>query len=792
MTKQNTVNSARLSRALELAQSQVRQGQTETARATYKNVLQQFPENIEATEGLKSLQDVFIPDEQIIADPPLEQLQYFIDLRLQGQLRQAQEYAEALIKNFPNSAILHNMYGSLHADLRQHKRAIECYQNALEIKPDYSAAYYNLGTALKAQGQLGDAIKSYQMALNISADHVKASFDLSTALQNLGDLDGAIASFRRTLEIKPDYVEASCNLGIVLQRAGDLDGAVNTYQQALAKTPDHIAVLNNLGSALKQKGDIEGAIECYRKIIEIDHDYAPAQFNLSVALHGFQFDKPQPNLISVLEVILDNKAGGRPKSFAQASISLVKFELPFQAVSGSYASGRFDRSVLEIIADLSKISLLLQLMALYPLPDLELEILLKTIRREILLGLRSISVTPELLRFQQALALQCFTNEYIYECSDAENEVLKLLEQEVEASLQNDQQPDPVVVACLASYRALYQYDWWQLLVLPEDLFELGQRQIQEPLEEQRLRTELPTLQEVTDEVSSAVRDQYEEHPYPRWVKCNQHPNPISIKAFLKRQHLRFSDTEIADISEPSVLIAGCGTGQHPIETAAIFKDCHVLAIDLSLSSLAYAQRKTTEMGLTNIEYMQADILDLKKLERQFDVIESVGVLHHMDDPMAGWRVLTDCLKPGGLMRIGLYSELARQHIVQIRDEIQELGLQPNESDMKWFRKTILDSDKQHHRLIIQSADLYSLSSYRDLLFHVQEHRFTIPQIQNGLATLGLQFSGFGSTHFIPGFRQSNPNVEDLYDLSKWQAYEENSLGTFAGMYQFWCQRAHD
>ena len=108
----------------------------------------------------------------------------------------------------------------------------------------------------------------------------------------------------------------------------------------------------------------------------------------------------------------------------------------------------------------------------------------------------------------------------------------------------------------------------------------------------------------------------------------------------------------------PDILIAGCGTGQHSITTAARFKSSKVLAIDLSLSSLAYAKRKTEELAIKNIDYMQADILDLGQLNKQFDIIESVGVLHHMDNPMEGWKVLTDCLKPDGLMLIGLYLSL--------------------------------------------------------------------------------------------------------------------------------------
>ena len=55
---------------------------------------------------------------------------------------------------------------------------------------------------------------------------------------------------------------------------------------------------------------------------------------------------------------------------------------------------------------------------------------------------------------------------------------------------------------------------------------------------------------------------------------------------------------------------------------------------------------------------MQADILHLHQIGKKFDIIESAGVLHHMNEPMAGWRVLTDLLKSGGLMKVGLYSEL--------------------------------------------------------------------------------------------------------------------------------------
>jgi len=186
---------------------------------------------------------------------------------------------------------------------------------------------------------------------------------------------------------------------------------------------------------------------------------------------------------------------------------------------------------------------------------------------------------------------------------------------------------------------------------------------------------------------------------------------------------------------------------------------------------------------------MQADILDLGKLGRQFDIVESSGVLHHMHDPFAGWRVLTDCLKPGGLMKIGLYSELARQNIVEIRQEISKSGIGSNDAAMKSFRAMVMTSDQSHHKQILNYSDFYSLSELKDLLFHVQEHRYTIPQIQDCLSKLGLKFCGFETDKIVSHFKLTRTNAGDAYELDKWQTYEEANPRAFFGMYQFWCQK---
>ena len=140
-------------------------------------------------------------------------------------------------------------------------------------------------------------------------------------------------------------------------------------------------------------------------------------------------------------------------------------------------------------------------------------------------------------------------------------------------------------------------------------------------------------------------------------------------------------------------------------------------------------------------------------------------------------------------MNIGLYSELARKNIPKIKKEISQLGIGATDIEMKSFRDNIVNSNLEHHKHIVDSSDFYSMSSLRDLLFHVQEHRFKIPQIKDYLSKLNLKFCGFESNTIFTKFKLANTNKGDLYDLDKWHEYEEANPASFAGMYQFWCQK---
>ena len=173
------------------------------------------------------------------------------------------------------------------------------------------------------------------------------------------------------------------------------------------------------------------------------------------------------------------------------------------------------------------------------------------------------------------------------------------MEAVVKESLLKGEQPSLQSILCLATYKALHEYEWCDQHTVTADTEEVFTRQVIEPKQETHLKSDIPILQEITDKVSSKVREQYEENPYPRWVNMGLPLKPSSIYEVTKNLELSILDPKINDVENPSILIGGCGTGQHSIDTAALFKNSTVLAVDLSLASLAYAKRQTQEARLS-------------------------------------------------------------------------------------------------------------------------------------------------------------------------------------------------
>jgi SAM-dependent methyltransferase len=196
------------------------------------------------------------------------------------------------------------------------------------------------------------------------------------------------------------------------------------------------------------------------------------------------------------------------------------------------------------------------------------------------------------------------------------------------------------------------------------------------------------------------------------------------------------------------------------------------------------------ELGLKNVEFLHADILQLKNLKRKFNIIECVGTLHHMKDPVAGLRVLLNLLETNGFLKLGLYSEIARQNITKARNFIKKKKIKSTIEDIRNFREIINNEDVDPAlKKIFESKDFYSTSMARDLMFHVQEHRFKLPEISKILKNFNLEFLGFSNQYIKSKFSKMFPEDKKNISLENWDKFENSNPNTFYNMYQFWVRK---
>jgi len=659
-------------------------------------------------------------------------------------------------------------------------------ERAIALRGDYALAHLNLGNVRREQHRLADAAACYERAIAVSPNLAVARFNLANVLSELGRPDAAVAQYRQVLAIDPNHAETHGNLGAALIALGRTAEAIAPFERAVALKPDWFEAYENLGRAYMATGDARSAILAAGRALELRETVPGKTFFAQCLRYGrFTADNGRFRHLALRAL---TEGWAHPRDLVAVCISLIALNSEIVACVARANQAWPERLAAAELFGASGLAALLQddllrcLLQSAPLTEVGFERLLADIRSTMLAAAETGSACDEsLLGFYSAVARQCYENDYVYSLADGEAERARRLHGSLEQALASGQQypalwPVAVGAYCplhtLADAPALLQRSW------PQSVRALLVQQVEEPAEERRLAQEIPALTEIDGEVSRAVRQQYEENPYPRWTRpaLPQQPTPLS-----GRQPGQI----------PDVLIAGCGTGLSVITFAQQAPDARILAIDLSLASLGYAKRMAGALGFGNIEFAQADITKAAAIGRSFDFIDVSGVLHHLADPWQGWRALLTLLRPGGVMQVGLYSKLARQNVVAARALIAERGYRPVADDIRRCREEILAAqDGSLLKSASTFSDFFTTNECRDLIFHVQEHQMTLPQIKAFLIENGLQFTGFVlDPATVQQFAARFPESSALLDLDRWHAFETAAPATFAKMYQFFVRK---
>jgi SAM-dependent methyltransferase len=288
-----------------------------------------------------------------------------------------------------------------------------------------------------------------------------------------------------------------------------------------------------------------------------------------------------------------------------------------------------------------------------------------------------------------------------------------------------------------------------------------------------------PTM--ATGPLTDVVSSQYE-----RWM----YPEPIlDLPGWLANNWQWFDPSHASRMFWPDrdstpnmdILIAGCGTNQ-----AAVFAytnpEAKIVAIDVSQPSLDHHKYLKDKYALKNLELHRLPIEEVHSLNRDFDLIVSTGVLHHMAEPKTGMKALAACLRPDGVTAIMLYAKYGRIGVEMLQGVFRELGLRQNDPSVLMVKDALATLPQDHpvRSYIAIAPDLQFDAGLVDTFLHGRERSYTVDDCLDLVASAGLVFQGLflKSAYYPPASSTSafHASVAALPEQKQWSIMERVNI----------------
>jgi protein O-mannosyl-transferase len=173
--------------------------------------------------------------------------------------------------------------GTVYLDRKQPQRAVEYFERAIELQPDFAQAHHNLGAAFSTLGRPDEATKEFERAVALEPRYSLARVKLGITAMQAGELDAAEEHFLAALRANPNSAAAHSGFAGLLLEKGQLDDAIRHAQAALDAGPESAEAHNTLGAALAQQGQMAAAVEHFEAAVRLDPGLLLAQGNLAAA-----------------------------------------------------------------------------------------------------------------------------------------------------------------------------------------------------------------------------------------------------------------------------------------------------------------------------------------------------------------------------------------------------------------------------------------------------------------------------------------------------------------------------
>ena len=231
------------------------------------------------------------------------------------------------------------------------------------------------------------------------------------------------------------------------------------------------------------------------------------------------------------------------------------------------------------------------------------------------------------------------------------------------------------------------------------------------------------------------VTGHYERHPYPHYPLLASIKRHDTYAMNLTAIWGRFNG-EMLPERQGRILLSGCGAFA-PYPMSLSNPKASITGVDLAYNNLRRARLHCLLHGRFNVELLQGDFLDPAVTPGPYHFIEAFGVLHHLDDPVAGMRALEHRLLPGGILRVMVYGHYARQEAESVRRALRLLKVHDVTTIKRMIKRSAPDSRLRSY--IDNSWEARTDSGLADLFLHPNVKSYRIDEFMELVAASGLK-----------------------------------------------------
>ena len=277
--------------------------------------------------------------------------------------------------------------------------------------------------------------------------------------------------------------------------------------------------------------------------------------------------------------------------------------------------------------------------------------------------------------------------------------------------------------------------------------------------------------------VNDVVSNQYERFMYPQPI--------FDLRGWLDNNWQWFDPSHAHRIFWPDrdykpaldILVAGCGTNQAAV-LACTNPHATVVAIDVSQPSLDHHKYLKEKYLMKNLELHLLPIEEVGSLKRDFDLIISTGVLHHLADPKIGMQALSQCIRRDGVIALMLYAKYGRIGVEILQSVVRDLGFTQNDTSVMLV-SDMLGVLPQNHPIksyLNIAPDLQFDAGLVDTFLPERDRSFSIDDCIDLVTSSGLVFQDLfmKSPYYPPSHSASafHASVEELPEHKQWSIME--------------------